>query len=69
MVLTWTEFIWVLVIFATGWIMNNCFRWMKSLDEEYNKELRKRRQIEFEKQAKKRYLQNLAELEQICGRD
>lgn len=69
MVLTWTKTIWVLVIFATGWVMNNCYYWMKSLDEEYNKELRKRKQIQFEKQAKERYLRNLEELEEICGQD
>lgn len=69
MSLTWTSFIWVVVCFATGWAMNSCFRWIRSLDEEYNIELRKKKLIKFEKQAKERYLRNLEELEEMCGQD
>lgn len=69
MSLTWTNFILVVVCFATGWAMNSCFRWMRSLDEEYNIELRKKKLIKFEKQAKERYLRNLEELEEMCGQD
>ena len=69
MVMSWIDTVCFVTIFAAGWWMNNTLRWINSLDKEYKQELRKRKRIKYDKEAKLRYLSNLAELEHISKKD